>query len=264
MNSPLKLPTQPPMVPSPGTPQPAAKSPATEINAAAPILIAPSLPRFGRPYNKRSGGPLDNTNGRAIFIAMTKGEETRQAILDRAAVLASRIGLEALSIGKLAEELELSKSGLFAHFRSKEALQVQLLERAAERFVETVISPALKAPRGEKRIRALFERWRKWPEQNGLTGCLFVTAAVELDDQPCPARDVLVKQQRDWLDTLANVVRTAVDEGDFKKSLDPKDFAFELFGIMLAYHHSTRLLGDPKAKGRAEAAFEALISRAKK
>jgi AcrR family transcriptional regulator len=194
---------------------------------------------------------------------MSKGEETRQAILDRAVGLASRIGLEGLTIGKLAEELDLSKSGLFAHFRSKEALQVQLLEHAAERFVELVISPALTAPRGEKRVRAIFERWRRWPEQNGMDGCLFVSAAVELDDRPGPARDVLVKQQKDWLDTLANVVRTAIDEGDFRKNLDPRDFAFELFGIMLAYHHSIRLLGDPKAKKRADAAFEALIERAR-
>jgi AcrR family transcriptional regulator len=195
---------------------------------------------------------------------VSKGEETRQAILDRAVGLASRIGLDGITIGKLAEELELSKSGLFAHFKSKEALQVQLLEHAAQRFVELVIKPALAAPRGEKRVRAIFERWRKWPEQNGTQGCLFVSAAVELDDQPGPARDVLVAQQRDWLDTLATIVRSAIDEGHFKKNVDPKDFAFELYGIMLAYHYATRLLDDPKAKSRADGAFEALIARAKK
>jgi AcrR family transcriptional regulator len=195
----------------------------------------------------------------------SKGEVTKQMILDRASSLASRIGLGGLSIGGLADELELSKSGLFAHFRSKEALQVQVLEHAAARFVETVIKPALTAPRGERRVRAVFDFWKKWPKASGMEGgCFFVAAAAELDDQPGPARDVLVRQQKDWLEVLANVVRTAVAEGHFKKSVDPEQLAFELFGIMLSYHFNSRLLGEPSAGDRADAAFEALVARAKK
>src|SRR4029434_1066244 len=195
---------------------------------------------------------------------MSKGQLTRQTILDHASALASRVGLEGLSIGGLAEDLNLSKSGLFAHFRSKEALQIQVLEHAAARFTEAVIKPALATPRGEPRVRAVFDRWRKWPKENDMPGgCFFVAAATELDDRPAPPRDVLVRQQKDWLDILANVARTAVTEGHFRKNLDVEQFAYELFGIMLAYHYVVRLLSDPKADARADAAFESLITRSK-
>jgi AcrR family transcriptional regulator len=173
--------------------------------------------------------------------------------------------LEGLTIGSLAEDLGLSKSGLFAHFRSKEALQVQVLEYVAGEFVEFVIKPALRAPRGEPRVRALFERLLLWPQQPGPLpgGCPIVAAVSELDDRPGPARELLVRQQRDWLDTIATVVRTGIAEGHFRKDLDPEQFAFELYGIEFVYHHAQRLLADPKAKSRAKAAFEALLERAK-
>jgi AcrR family transcriptional regulator len=133
-----------------------------------------------------------------------KGELTRQAILERGMSLASRQGLEAVSIGQLAAELDLSKSGLFAHFRSKEALQVQILEHAAARFVEIVVKPAIASPRGAPRLRALYERWMRWPEDGGLAyGCVFMATIFELDDRPGPARDTLVAQQRQFLETIA-------------------------------------------------------------
>src|SRR5678815_2314775 len=124
---------------------------------------------------------------------MRKGEVTRQAILERAAQLASVDGLRGLSIGRLAEDLKLSKSGLFAHVRSKEGLDQLVVELAGERFVEAVVKPALAAPRGEPRLRAIFEQWLRWPQRSGLPGgCFFVAAAAELDDRPSPARDRLV------------------------------------------------------------------------
>ncbi len=196
---------------------------------------------------------------------MRKGEATRHEILEHAAGLASRVGLEGLTIGKLADDLDLSKSGLFAHFRSKEALQVQVLEHAGRRFAEVVLSPALAAPRGEPRLRALFERWRRWPKESGLPGgCFFVQAAVEFDDQPGPARDLIVRLQKDFLDAIATVVRTAVEEGHFRAGVDPVQVAYELHGIMLAWHHAARLLRDPKAEERARAAFESLVARARR
>jgi AcrR family transcriptional regulator len=194
----------------------------------------------------------------------TKGEQTRDAILERAMSLASQVGLEGLTIGRLADELELSKSGLFAHFRSKEALQVQTLERAADRFVEVVVKPSLAAPRGEPRVRALFENWLRWPRavpQPG--GCIFVAAAAELDDRPGPARDRLVRLQKDWLDTLAGAVRIAIGEGHFRRGVDPEQFAFEMYGIMLVCHQAIRLLNDAKAVDRARRAFEALLAAAR-
>lgn len=199
-----------------------------------------------------------------ILTAVGKGEQTRDAILERAMVLASEVGLEGLTIGGLAEALDLSKSGLFAHFRSKEALQIQTLEWAAARFEEAVIRPALRAARGEPRVRALFEGWLRWPKivpQPG--GCIFVAASVELDDRPGPARDKLVRLQRDWLDVIAGAVRIAIQEGHFDPRVDSAQFAFELYGIMLVFHHTARLLRDPRAEERARRGFEALLARAR-
>jgi AcrR family transcriptional regulator len=196
---------------------------------------------------------------------MRKGEETREAILERALTLASRVGLDGLTIGGLADELQLSKSGLFAHFRSKEALIVQLLERAAERFKQVVILPALAAPRGEPRVRKLFELTLRWPElvpQPG--GCIFVAASTELDDQPGPARDLLVRFWKEKLEFIAGAVRRAIDAGHFHDQVDPHQFAFEMEAIGLWWHQSTRLLRDPRAGERAHRAFEALVAAARR
>ena len=195
---------------------------------------------------------------------MGKGETTRQTVLEHATRVASQVGLEGLTIGRLADDLDLSKSGLFAHFRSKEALQVQVIEYAAERFVETVLRPALTAPRGEPRVRALFERWFDWSRTGaGSPGCIFVALAAELDDRPGTARDRLVQTQKDWLAFLANALRIGVEEGHFRAGADPEQFAHDLYGIMLAHHHASRLLRDPRARERAHRAFEALLSAAR-
>ena len=193
---------------------------------------------------------------------MGKGQSTREAILDRAVDLARSLGLEGLTIGRLAEDVDLSKSGLFAHFRSKEALQVQVLDRAAERFVAAVLRPALDARRGQVRLRTLFERWLDWGRRPG--GCIFVQAAVELDDRPGPARDRLVELQRDWLDAIATTARGAIVEGQFTPTVDPVQFAHDLNGIILAYHHAARLLRDPEAERRARTSFETLMETARK
>lgn len=196
---------------------------------------------------------------------MTKGEETRTAILERAFASASRLGLEGLTIGGLADEVGLSKSGLFAHFDSKEALQLQVLETAAERFVETVVAPALKEPRGEPRVRALFERWMEWETaafQPG--GCIFIATANELDDRPGPVRERLVGLQRDWLEALATAARIAVEEGHFRPGLDVRQFAYDLYAVILAYHHFSRLLQDPAAEDRARSSFESLLAASRR
>lgn len=194
--------------------------------------------------------------------ATTKGDETRHAILDHALREASRVGLEGLSIGGLAKDLRLSKSGLFAHFQSKEALQIQVIETAAARFLEVVLVPALQAPRGLARLRILYDRWLGWSEAVGLPGgCLFVTAAVEFDDRDGPVREVLVRTQADWLRALAHAARLAVETGEFQQDLDPELFAQELYGVVLGYYHAHRLLRDPAARDRADQAFESLVER---
>lgn len=192
---------------------------------------------------------------------MRKGELTHQAILQRAVRLASRVGLEGLSIGGLAEDLGLSKSGLFAHFESKAALQVQTLEEASRIFTEHVVRPALSKPRGEPRLRAAFERWLHWGKAAALEGgCLFMAASAELDDREGPARERLVQSERDWMDALATIVRTCVSEGHFRADTDPEQVAHDLYGIALAYHHAARLMRDPRAEERANRAFEALLA----
>jgi AcrR family transcriptional regulator len=193
-----------------------------------------------------------------------KGEITRQAILEQAATLASQVGLEGLTIGSLADALELSKSGLFAHFRSKEALQIQLLDYAVQRFVDAVVRPALSTPRGEPRVRALFEHWLEWCRSTSFSGCILVALSTELDDRPGPARDRLVQAEKDWLDVMATCFRTGIAEGHFKEDADPHQFAYDLKGIMLAQHHTSRLLRDPSATTRAQNAFEALLAAARR
>jgi AcrR family transcriptional regulator len=192
---------------------------------------------------------------------MAKGEATRDAILDRALSMASRTGLEGLTLGSLAKQVQLSKSGLFAHFQSKEQLQLDVIETAVARFIETVISPALREPRGEPRVRALFERWLQWENARFLPGgCPFISLANELDDRPGPVRERLVGCQRDWLQSLATAARIAVEEGHFRADLDPEQFAFNLYAIILSYHHFSRLMRDPGAEPRARQAFAELLA----
>ncbi len=194
------------------------------------------------------------------FPIVNRGAETREAILDHALRLASELGLEGLTIGQLAAALDLSKSGLFAHFGSKDELQVQVLNHAAERFSGAVVRPALAAARGEPRLRALFERWLRWPREVPQPGgCVFVQAASELDDRPGAARNRLVALEREWLATLARVVRGAQTEGQLRRELDADQVAFELHGIMLSYHHAVRLLRDRHAADRARRALDRLI-----
>ena len=193
---------------------------------------------------------------------MPKGAETRRAILDHALEVATKEGLEGLTIGRLAQDLQLSKSGLFAHFRGKEELLLQVLETARARFIEQVVKPGLAAPRGEPRVRALFESWLAWERSTALPwGCPFVAAAVELDDRPGPARDYVVQSQKDWLDVIANSVRAGVREGHFRPDFDADQFAYEFHGIMLSFHHTARLLQDPSAEKRVRPAFESLLTR---
>lgn len=194
----------------------------------------------------------------------TKGEETRATILNRALALVSQYGLESLSIGQLAREVGMSKSGLFAHFDSKENLQLEVLKTAAERFVEHVAVPAMKTPRGEPRVRAMFEAWLDWAEQRFQPGgCVFMATVNELDDRPGPLRDSLASTQSDWLSGLATAARIAVAEGHFGTDLDVEQFAYDFYGITLSYHHFRRLLRDPDAGRRARASFEALLANAR-
>jgi len=195
---------------------------------------------------------------------MTKGDETRSAVLARAISLASEVGLTGLTIGKLAEEVGMSKSGLFAHFASKENLEVAILEEAISRFIALVVTPAFKKPRGEARLRALFDNWLVWSKQESMPGgCIFVVAGVELDDRPGPARDHYIASQRDWLSTLAGAARIGVEEKQFRKDLDVEQVAHEIFSIAYGYHFARNVVDPKLAEKRAKAAFERVVDDAR-
>lgn len=194
---------------------------------------------------------------------MSKGADTRSRIVQTALRAASIDGVEGISLGKVAADVGMSKSGLFAHFESKEALQVDVIAAAADKFVEVVVTPALKFPRGAPRLRALFEHWLVWEQNESLPGgCVFMHATAELDDRPGPVRDALVAHQQEWLEALGKAVQLTIDEGHFKPDVDPSLFAFQLYGIVLSYYHSARLFRDPSAKSNAIRSFESLMSAA--
>ena len=192
----------------------------------------------------------------------TKGERTRAAILDAALRIVSKAGLDGLTIGTLADATGMSKSGLFAHFGSREELLLAVLAHGQAEFTEVVFQPAMAKPRGLPRLKAMFINWLDWTESAELPGgCPMIGGATEFDDKPGPVRDMLAGGQRTWIDTLKRTVRQAVDEGQLPAGTDPEQIAFEMFGIALVVHHHRRLLGYPKARARALAALDKLLSR---
>ncbi|WP_199037803.1 TetR/AcrR family transcriptional regulator [Glycomyces salinus] len=188
---------------------------------------------------------------------MRKGELTRQAILDVAVRMARFNGLSGLTIGSLASACDMSKSGLYAHFRSKEALQLAVMERNSEQFSEEVVRPALAKPRGVARLQALVEFWMQWYAHPG--GCLFLAAGAEFDDMTGPLHDQMVSDQRRLLDSLARIAATAVDEGELREDTDVFQVGQEVFGVLLSYNWMSRILSYPDAAERAWTAFNRLI-----
>ena len=193
-------------------------------------------------------------------LRATKGEETRAQILAAAVEQASARGFESLTIGSLAERTGLSKSGLFAHFGSKLDLQVAALDEAARQFTEQVFLPALKAPRGLKRLRALFENWITWPQRAKLPGgCPIDAATREYDHHPGPMRDAVVERQRLLDRELARTVQLAIDTGELARDTDPSELAFSLLGIVLVFYRSALSLGTAEATRRARTAYDRLL-----
>ena len=189
---------------------------------------------------------------------LAKGERTRRAIIDHAVATAYRVGLGRLTIGDLAAGTGLSKSGLYAHFGSKEALQLAVLDEAAARFTAAVVRPALQAPRGETRLRALFDRWVACGRSRDPGVCLFVKAATELDEQPGAVRDRLAELHRALISTIETIVRNA--DGAFRPDADGYQLAADVYGVMLSFYLAHRLLQDPAAERRARVAFETLLT----
>ncbi len=195
---------------------------------------------------------------------MSKGEETRRQIVATALTRAGEIGLEGVTLGSLADELELSKSGLFAHFRSKEALQLAVIDEAEQRFVDQVIREALRAPRGEPRVVALFEHWLRWFRLGDHPrGCIFLSLSAEYDDRPGPVHDAVVSSQKRWLEWIRGAAERAVETGHFRPDLDPAQFAFEFTAIGMSLQFQSKLVQDPQAERRAREAFGGLLDRSR-
>ena len=192
--------------------------------------------------------------------SLPKGRQTRVAILDAALGLASKTGLESLSIGALAEVTGMSKSGVFAHFGSREELQIAVIRQYHARFRDEVFTPAMNQTRGLARLRNLFERWVQRVSLELDSGCIYISGAVEFDDRPGPVRDALVAMVQAWQAALERAVRLSVDEGQLRCDTDPLQLLFEIHGLILALHHDARFLRLPGAIDRARFGFERIVN----
>jgi AcrR family transcriptional regulator len=193
--------------------------------------------------------------------ALQKGQQTKQIIIDAALGLAEQIGLEGLSIGALAEVTRMSKSGVFAHFGSREELQISVIREYYQRFSNEVFFPALNAPRGLPRVRALFANWMKRVAIEIQSGCIFISGAVEFDDRPGPVRDALASSVQTWLAAMHRAVVQAKQEGHLVPDADEAQMAFEIHGLILALHYEARFLKNPGAIARAHTGFENILLR---
>jgi AcrR family transcriptional regulator len=190
---------------------------------------------------------------------MRKGEMTRAAILDVALELASRDGREGLTIGVLADRMNMSKSGVFAHFGSREDLQMEVIRLYHHRFEQEVFYPSIKEARGLLRLVAMFEHWVKRVSVEIASGCIYISGAVEYDDRPGPIREQLVTMVQTWQGALLRCVQQAIDCGDLKADTDAQQLVYEMYGMILALHHDARFLRIPGAIDRARRGFERLI-----
>jgi AcrR family transcriptional regulator len=188
-----------------------------------------------------------------------KGIQTRDRILERAFRLASRDGIEGLTLGTLASDLGMSKSGLFAHFASKEHLQLEVLRVATQRYEERVVRPALELDRGLPRLDRLFRLWLDWLRDPESSGCIFVVAANENDDQESEVGRFLAERHEQLMQLLTRLIRAAVQERQLRAGVDTRQVAFEIHGIVLAAHFARRLQRDPEATNRALRAYERLL-----
>lgn len=193
--------------------------------------------------------------------ALQKGRQTKAAIVDAALGLATHIGLEGLSMGALAELMGMSKSGVFAHFGSREELQISVIREYHARFEQEVFYPALQAPRGVARLRALFERWMARTSVEIDSGCLYISGAVEFDDRPGPVRDALASSVRTWHAALKRAIVLCKECGELCADLDEEQMLFEVHGLILALHYEARFLQTPGSLARALTGFEHILQR---
>jgi AcrR family transcriptional regulator len=190
---------------------------------------------------------------------MRKGEQTKAAIIEAALELSASAGLEGLTIGTLADKMAMSKSGVFAHFGSREDLQIAVLKVYEQRFVDEVLMPALKEKRGLPRLTAIISNWLQRTSEEAARGCIWISGASEYDDRPGAVRAELVGMVNSWKREMTRAITQSVEMGDLSADTDVSELVFELYGIILVLHHDTRLLNSPDAFARAKKAFTRLI-----
>ena len=192
---------------------------------------------------------------------MHKGQQTKAAIVDAALGLATQIGSEGLSIGALAEVMQMSKSGVFAHFGSREELQISVIREYHQRFELEVFEPALQHPRGLPRLRSLFQNWMQRTSAEIDSGCLYISGAAEFDDRPGPVRDALASSVKTWLAAVHRAVVQSRDEQHLALDTDAAQMCFEIHGLILALHYEARFLKSTKSLQRTLQGFEQLLLR---
>jgi len=192
-----------------------------------------------------------------------KGVLTRNAIVEAALLAASRDGLEGLTIGTLAEQMRMSKSGVFAHFGSREELQLAVLKEYVNRFVAEVLRPAVRKPRGLPRLEAILQRWVAFLAREMTRGCIMIGGAFEYDDVPGLLRDEMVSIITGWKGELTKAIRQAAAEGHLRAGVDAHQLVFEIYGLMLAMHQDARLLRSADSAKRARAGLRRLFDAAR-
>lgn len=192
--------------------------------------------------------------------SMRKGEMTRATILDAALELASRDGIEGLTIGVLAEKMHMSKSGVFAHFGSREDLQIEIVKLYHHRFEQEVFYPSLKEGRGLPRLQMMFARWVNVVALEITHGCIYISGAVEYDDRPGEIREQLMTMILAWRGALHRCIHQAIDMQHLREDIDVEQMVYEIYGLILALHHDARFLRLPGSTVRAKNSFDRLIN----
>lgn len=216
---------------------------------------------LSRPSAKSSRSTATSSARSPVGRVSQKGQQTKQAIVDAALGLATQVGLEGLSIGVLAEVAHMSKSGVFAHFGSREELQISVIHEYFNRFEHEIFYPALHEPRGLPRVQALFGNWMKRVAVEIQSGCIFISGAVEFDDRPGPVRDALASSVQVWHSALYRAVVIAKQCGHLRADVDEQQMAFEIHGLILALHYEARFLNKPGSIERANQGFKNILVR---
>jgi AcrR family transcriptional regulator len=191
---------------------------------------------------------LDSRLTQTVLVGESKkGLVTKSTILQAALEIASKSGLEGITIGHLAETVNMSKSGVFAHFGSREELQIEVIRKYYQYFSEIVFVPALSKSKGLPRLRHMIDAWLKISVGDNTSSCFFIAGAAEFDDRPGIVRDELVRSVEDWRFALLRAIKDSISTGDLKKSVVPEEMLFHLYSIVLGAHHDSRFLQNPKS-----------------